>query len=180
MPTPKKVQEVEEITDLLKAAQLTILTDYRGLTVADLQGLRSQLRPADARIRVVKNSLAAIAADNVGLGDLRSSLTGPTAIVTAGSDPVAPSKVISDFARASRILQIKMAVLDRKSGESAAARSLAGARRRRNPVSAGRPGRRAFRHDPTAGLRAAGAIRSVGGRGAACRIVASSGTDSLV
>ncbi len=112
MPTPKKIQEVEEITELLKASQLTILTDYRGLTVADLQGLRSQLRPTDASIRVVKNSLAAIAADNVGLGGLRSSLTGPTAIVTAGSDPVAPSKVISDFARVSRILQIKLAVLE--------------------------------------------------------------------
>jgi large subunit ribosomal protein L10 len=112
LPTPKKVQEVEEITELLKASNLTILTDYRGLTVSDLQGLRSQLRPVDAGIRVVKNSLAAIAADNVGLADLRASLTGPTAIVTSGSDPVAPSKVISDFARVSRILQVKMAVLE--------------------------------------------------------------------
>lgn len=112
MPTPKKIQEVEEITDLLKASQLTILTDYRGLKVSDLQVLRAQLRPLDAGIRVVKNSLAAIAADNVGLGDLRPSLTGPIAIVTSTADPVAPSKVISDFARTSRILQIKMAVLE--------------------------------------------------------------------
>jgi large subunit ribosomal protein L10 len=112
LPTPKKIHEVDEITELLKASQLTILTDYRGLTVADLQRLRSQLRPLDAGIRVVKNSLAAIAAENVGLAELRSSLTGPTAIVTSTADPVAPSKVVSDFARTSRILQIKLAVLE--------------------------------------------------------------------
>lgn len=112
MPTPKKVEQVEEITALLQSAQLAILTDYRGLTVTDLQGLRSQLRPHDASFRVVKNSLAAIAADNVGLGELRSSLTGPTAIVVSSGDPVAPSKVVSDFARSSRILQIKLGVLE--------------------------------------------------------------------
>ncbi len=112
VPTPKKVQQVEEITELLRGANLAILADYRGLTVSDLQGLRSQLRPLDAGIRVVKNSLAAIAADNVGLEELRSSFTGPTAIVTSATDPVAPSKVVSDFARASRILQIKVGVLE--------------------------------------------------------------------
>lgn len=112
MPTPKKVEQVEEITALLQGAQLTILTDYRGLTVTDLQGLRSQLRQHDASFRVVKNSLAAIAAESVGLGDLRSSLTGPTAILVSSGDPVAPSKVISDFARTSRILQIKLGVLE--------------------------------------------------------------------
>lgn len=112
MPTPKKVEQVEQITSLLRDSQLSILTDYRGLSVADMQGLRSQLRPHEARIRVVKNSLAAIAADNVGLGELRSSLTGPTALVTSATDPVAPSKVISDFAKATHILEIKMGVLE--------------------------------------------------------------------
>ncbi len=112
MPTPKKVEQVEQITALLRESQLSILTDYRGLTVADLQGLRSQLRPHDAGIRVIKNSLAAIAADNVGLAEIRSFLTGPTAIVTSSADPVAPSKVVSDFARATHVLQIKMGVLE--------------------------------------------------------------------
>lgn len=112
MPTPKKVEQVEEITSLLRESQLSILTDYRGLSVADMQGLRAQLRPHEARIRVVKNSLAAIAADNVGLGELRSSLTGPTALVTSTADPVGPSKVISDFAKATHILQIKTGVLE--------------------------------------------------------------------
>lgn len=112
MPTPKKVQEVEEITGLLRDSSLAILTDYRGLTVADLQGLRAQLRPLNSRFRVVKNTLTKIAADKVGLEELHPLLEGPTALVTAGDDPVAPAKIISDFARTSRILQIKGGVLE--------------------------------------------------------------------
>jgi large subunit ribosomal protein L10 len=112
MPTPEKLQEINEISELRKGAQLAILTDYRGLKVSDLQTLRSQLRPHSAGIRVVKNTLTAIAADNAGLGELRSTLTGPTALVYANEDPVAPSKVVSDFVRTSRILQIKLGVLE--------------------------------------------------------------------
>lgn len=112
MPTPKKVQEIAELTELLRESQLSILTDYRGLKVADLQALRAQLRPHQAGIRVVKNTLAAIAADSVGLGEIRPTLVGPTALVTALGDPVAPSKVISDYAKSSRILQIKLGVLE--------------------------------------------------------------------
>ncbi|HLI52082.1 MAG TPA: 50S ribosomal protein L10 [Thermomicrobiaceae bacterium] len=112
MPTPKKVQEVAEISELLKSSKLTILTDYRGLKVSDLQRLRGQLRPLQSNIRVVKNTLTAIAADNVGLEAIRETLTGPTAIVTTGEDLAAPAKVVSDFARTSRILTIKVGILE--------------------------------------------------------------------
>lgn len=111
MPTPKKVQEVEEITNLLQNATLAILTDYRGLNVADLQGLRAQLRPHDSNIRVVKNTLTNIAAERAGL-DLKELLAGPTALVTAMDDPVQPAKVVNDFVRSSRVLQIKGAILE--------------------------------------------------------------------
>ena len=112
MPTPKKVEEVKEITELLSNTQLAILTDYRGLSVTDLQNLRRQLRPHEASIRVVKNTLASIAADQAGMGGLKDLLAGPTALVTAGDDIVAPAKVINDFVRTSRILQIKGALLE--------------------------------------------------------------------
>jgi large subunit ribosomal protein L10 len=112
VPTPKKVEEVKEITELLTNSQLAILTDYRGLTVADLQNLRRQLRPHQANIRVVKNTLASIAADQAGMGGLKTLLEGPTALVTAGEDVVAPAKVINDFVRTSRILQVKGALLE--------------------------------------------------------------------
>jgi len=112
VPTPKKVEEVREITELLRDTPLAILTDYRGLTVADLQNLRKLLHPHQANIRVVKNTLASIAADEAGMGGIKSLLEGPTALVTTGEDVVAPAKVVNDFVRTSRILQVKGAMLE--------------------------------------------------------------------
>lgn len=112
MATPKKVQEVEEITDLLKGSSLTILTDYRGLNVTQLQTFRSGLRDHDSSFRIVKNTLTGIAADNAGLEDVRQYLEGPTALVTAGDDPVGPAKATQDFARTSRILTIKAGIFE--------------------------------------------------------------------
>lgn len=112
MPTEKKVQEVAEIAELLRNASLAVLTDYRGLSVADLQRLRSELRPHESEFRVMKNTLAGLAADQVGLGDIRPLLEGPTAMVIATAEPVAPAKVINDFVRTSKILKVKGAVLE--------------------------------------------------------------------
>jgi large subunit ribosomal protein L10 len=112
MPTPKKAAEVQEITELLKDSPLAILTDYRGLSVADLQNLRRQLRQHQANIRVVKNTLTAIAAEQAGVSSIQPLLEGPTALVTTAEDVVSPSKVVNDFVRTSRILQIKGALLE--------------------------------------------------------------------
>jgi large subunit ribosomal protein L10 len=112
VPTPKKVQEVEEITELLKGSSLTILTNYRGLSVQQFQEFRKTLRESDASFRVVKNTLTGIAADNAGLTDVREFLEGPTAIVTAGEDPVAPAKATQDFVRRSRILEVKAGIFE--------------------------------------------------------------------
>lgn len=111
MPTPKKEQEVEEISQLLRDNPLSILTDYRGLTVTDLQNLRSQLRPFESNIRIVKNTLTGIAADNAGVTEIRSLLKGPTALVYSANDVVGPAKVVNDFVRTSRVLQIKGGLL---------------------------------------------------------------------
>lgn len=112
MATPKKVATVAELTEVLSRSRLTIVTDYRGLTVTDLQNLRSQLRPHNAELRVTKNTLTRIAARANNLDTLEPSLVGPTALVTAFEDPVQPAKIVSDFVRTSRILQIRAAMLD--------------------------------------------------------------------
>lgn len=112
MPTKKKIDTVAELSELLGRSTLTILTDYRGLTVADMQNLRSQLRPLNAEVRVAKNTLARLAARQNEMEALEPELVGPMAIVTAFDDPVQPAKIVSDFARASRILQIKAAMLE--------------------------------------------------------------------
>jgi large subunit ribosomal protein L10 len=112
MPTPKKVATVAELSEALSRAKLTIVTDYRGLRVSDLQNLRTQLRPHRAEVRVAKNTLATIAARNNALGALEAALVGPTALVVAFDDPVQPAKIVSDFARTSRILQVRAGMLD--------------------------------------------------------------------
>jgi len=111
VPTQKKYEAVEELSGLLERSKFTIVTDYRGLSVSDLQALRAQLRPHDAQVRIAKNTLTTIAARNAKLEALEPSLAGPTALVFAFGDPVQPAKVVSDFARTSRILQIRGAVL---------------------------------------------------------------------
>jgi large subunit ribosomal protein L10 len=112
VPTPKKVQEVEEITELLKSSNLTILANYRGLSVSQMQEFRRELRNHDSSFRVVKNTLTAIAADNAEMSEIREFLEGPTAIVTSTDDPVGPAKATREFARTSRILEIKAGVLE--------------------------------------------------------------------
>jgi large subunit ribosomal protein L10 len=109
--TAKKEQEVREIAGMLRSSSLAILTDYRGLTVAHLQRLRAELRPHKSQFRIVKNTLAGIAAEEVGFGGIRPLLEGPTALVVATAEPVAPAKVVSDFVRTSKILQVKGAIL---------------------------------------------------------------------
>lgn len=112
MATPKKEQEVAEITELLKGSTLTILANYRGLNVAQMQTFRRDLRDSEARFRVVKNTLTGIAATNAGLEEIHPFLEGPTAIVTSGEDPVGPAKTTQNFARTSRTLEIKAGVLE--------------------------------------------------------------------
>ena len=114
MPTPQKAATIDELTDQLGRAQLTIVADYRGLKVADLQGLRGNLRPAGAEFRVAKNTLTTIAAGRAGIEGLESLLAGPTALVLAYDDPVQASKIVSDFARTSRILTVRGGVLNNR------------------------------------------------------------------
>src|SRR5829696_5393625 len=103
MPTAKKATTINELSDELSRATLTIITDYRGLNVADLQGFRGALRQHGARFRITKNTLTQIAANRVGINGLDGLLEGPTALVLAYDDPVGASRVTNDFVRTSRI-----------------------------------------------------------------------------
>ncbi len=114
MPTEKKGETISELEERIVGATLMILTDYRGLTVTDLQGLRGLLRGVGAEFRIAKNTLTRIAANNRGIASLDATLEGPTALVFTGEDIVGASKVINDFARTSRILKVKGALLQGK------------------------------------------------------------------
>lgn len=111
MPTARKGSQIDVLKQQMERAELTVIADYRGLSVSQLQDLRSRLRPFDAEFKIAKNTLTRIAAQRIGIEGLEPTLEGPTAIMFAYSDIVAPAKALSDFARSSRILTVKSAVL---------------------------------------------------------------------
>jgi large subunit ribosomal protein L10 len=112
MPTAQKAAQIDDLADRLQRSQLTIIADYRGLSVSALQDFRGKLRPMDSEFRVAKNTLTRIAAQRIGIEGLEPELEGPTAVLFAYGDVVAPAKAISDFARTSRILQVRAGVMN--------------------------------------------------------------------
>jgi large subunit ribosomal protein L10 len=103
---------VSELTDSLSRSSLTIVTDYRGLTVAQLQDLRGQLKQGDAEFTVAKNTLTRIAARATEREAIEPALEGPTALVFTYGDIAKTAKTVNDFVRTSRILQIRAALFE--------------------------------------------------------------------
>ena len=104
----QKAEQVELLTEKLKTARVAVLTDYRGLTVSQIQDLRGKLRGGDVEYRVVKNTLARRAAEAAGVPALESELEGPVAIAFGYDDLSAPAKLINDWVRATRLkLEVK-------------------------------------------------------------------------
>jgi large subunit ribosomal protein L10 len=99
----QKVEQVELLTEKLKSAKVAVLTDYRGLKVSQIQELRSKLRTGDVEYRVVKNTLARRAAEAAGFPQLQDEIKGPVAIAFGYDDLGAPSKLINEFVRATRL-----------------------------------------------------------------------------
>ena len=111
MPTRQKARTIDELCDRLSRANLVIVTDYRGLKVADLQTLRGNLRPGGGEFHIAKNTLTRIAASKAGVSGLDPLLEGPSALVFAFDDVVQTAKAVSDFVRTSRILSVKGGVM---------------------------------------------------------------------
>ncbi len=110
-PRPAKVSVVDEVRSKLAETDVIFVTEYRGLKVADLQSLRSQLRSVGASYKVFKNSLARIAAQEAGYELLNELLTGPSGLVFSGPDAAATAKVLRDVARINEFLVVKGALL---------------------------------------------------------------------
>lgn len=116
MPSAKaleqKKQLVAQIAESLKNAQAGVLVDYRGLTVEEDTNLRNKLREANVQYFVAKNTLIRFAAKETGLDGLDEILNGPTAVAVSAEDPVAPAKVIAEFAKSNDKLEIKSGFMD--------------------------------------------------------------------
>jgi large subunit ribosomal protein L10 len=114
MPTARKENAVQELRDRLAESQNLFLTDFQGLTVEEITKLRGELRKDGSTYAVVKNTLFKIAAGEELSKQLDEFLAGPTGIVFAGADPVAPAKAIKQFADDSKKLGIKAGYVDGK------------------------------------------------------------------
>jgi large subunit ribosomal protein L10 len=108
----EKQQLVQEIADRLARSKATIVTDYRGLNVAEVTELRKQLRAAGVEYHVYKNTLTRRAAQQANVEGLDQYLTGPSALAFGFEDPVAPAKVLYDFAKKHKALELKGGVVE--------------------------------------------------------------------
>jgi len=106
-----KEATVAELTDQFRDSNAVVLTEYRGLTVAQLKELRTNLRD-NASYAVVKNTLTKIAANEAGISSLDDQLAGPSAIAFVHGDTVAVAKVLRDFARTNPLLVVKGGYFD--------------------------------------------------------------------
>lgn len=111
MPNPKKFEQLKEIKGALKGSSAIYFLDYQGLNVADISTLRRKLREARAEFKVAKNTLLKIALDEVGL-DASSVLKGPTGVMLTMEDPVAPLKVLMEFAKEKEAIKPKGGFLE--------------------------------------------------------------------
>jgi large subunit ribosomal protein L10 len=113
MKREHKEQAVEELTQRLKAAETLLVADYRGLTMPQIDELRTKLLASGARFTVVKNTLTRRAAEAAGADALLALLDGPSAIafLEADGDMVAAAKALADAARETHVLEIRGGVM---------------------------------------------------------------------
>ena len=127
MKRERKEQVVDELTQRLQAAETLLVADYRGLTMPQIDELRSRLLESGARFTVVKNTLTRRAAEAAGADALLTLLDGPSAIafLEAEGDMVAAAKALADAARETRVLEIRGGVMQGRSMTAAEVESLA-------------------------------------------------------
>jgi large subunit ribosomal protein L10 len=111
MPTAEKAKTIDELAEKLRDSRGAVLLDYRGLDVAAISALRRQLRAQEVEFHVAKNTLLRIAADRAEIDVAPDLLTGPTAIAFGWRDEVTPAKLLTDFARRNRVVQVKGGII---------------------------------------------------------------------
>ncbi len=120
----QKKQLVEDLHAKFEKSKIVILTDYKGLNVSKINELRRKLTDANIEYRVVKNTLLARASEDTDVAAVKDHFTGPTAIALSYDDPVAPAKVLADFAKDNDKLEIKIGVMAGKLLDVQAIKSL--------------------------------------------------------
>lgn len=114
MNREEKASIVSELSDKFAKAKIAIVTDYRGLTVSELEELRVELRKCDSEVRVAKNTLLRRAVEGTEFEQMTEHFTGTSALTVSYDDPVGPAKILVEFAKGHEKLQIRGAVLEGK------------------------------------------------------------------
>ena len=109
-----KKEEVSKLAEKMKSAKLILLTDYRGINVADVTSLRNDLRNAKAEYKVIKNNITRRALAEIGVEGLDEQLEGPTAVIMTEEDYLEPTKAIYNFTKYHDFYKIKGGVVEGK------------------------------------------------------------------
>jgi len=112
MNRDEKAAAIAEIAEQITSSQAILAVDPTGLSVAQAAEIRTKLSAADAKLRVVKNTLTERAADEAGVAELKELLTGPTALTFVRGDAAAAAKAIADYAKATDLLPFKGGYMD--------------------------------------------------------------------
>ena len=108
----QKKEEVTKLANKIKEAKLVLLTDYRGINVEDVTGLRAELRKANSEYTVIKNNITRRAL--AGIEGLEDKLVGPTAVIMSNEDYLEPAKAIYEFTKKNDFYKIKAGIVDGK------------------------------------------------------------------
>ena len=112
MSTPEKEAAVQEVTEILEKATSVFVTDYKGLDVEQISDFRNKCRESSVHYLVVKNTLARIAAEKSGWGEMVEYLKGPSAVAYSYDDPSAPARVIKEFTKKNDKPEIKVSLFE--------------------------------------------------------------------
>ncbi|WP_142413462.1 50S ribosomal protein L10 [Hathewaya massiliensis] len=106
-----KEAKVQEIKEKLEKAQAIILADYQGLNVEEDTELRKKLREAGVEYKVYKNTLSILALKELGIDSLNEQLSGPVSMAISYDDPTAPARILNDFAKSHKKLELKAGIV---------------------------------------------------------------------
>lgn len=109
-----KVKRVEAVTEKFNNATSAIIINYRGLNVEEVTDLRKQLRDSNVAFNVIKNNIAVRASKEAGYEELGDLFKGPTAVAFSDEDPIAPAKILKNFADNTDAVELKGGVLENK------------------------------------------------------------------
>lgn len=110
----KKQQVVKEIEQKINDATLVVFTDYRGISVSEMNELRNMLRTPGVEFKVLKNTMLEFALQNTGFPEVIDHIVGPNAVLFSNEDPVAPAKAIYEFIKKHKKLEVKAGLVEGK------------------------------------------------------------------